>query len=125
MPSERRGKRTSAVEVTNVSTHGFWLLIGDEERFVAFTDFPWFREASIAELTNVTLPSRHHLHWPDLDIDLAVESIEHPQRYPLVSQVRRPRRPAALIARELAKKYRSGRSKEKSRPGQPPNSRRQ
>ena len=75
MPSEPRGKRTSAVEVTNVSTHGFWLLIGREERFLAFKDFPWFREASIAELTNVTLPSHHHLHWPNLDVDLAVDSI--------------------------------------------------
>ena len=124
MPSAQRGKRTSAVEVTNVSTHGFWLLIGREERFIAFKDFPWFREASIAELTNVTLPSRHHLHWPDLDVDLAVESIEHPERYPLVSQVRRPRRPPTLIAREPATKYRVGRTKEKSRPGQRPSSRR-
>jgi hypothetical protein len=37
-------------------------------------------------ITNVQLPSPHHLYWPDLDIDLAVESIEHPERYPLVSQ---------------------------------------
>ena len=124
MPSEQRGKRTSAVEVTNVSIHGFWLLIGQVERFLAFKDFPWFREASIAELTNVTLPSRHHLHWPDLDVDLAVDSVEHPERYPLVSQVRRPRRPQALVAREPAKEYKSGRTKEKSRLGQRPNSRR-
>jgi hypothetical protein len=25
------------------------------------------------------------LYWPDLDIDLAVDSIQHPERYPLVS----------------------------------------
>jgi hypothetical protein len=42
-----------AVEVTNVSRHGFWLLIGESERFVSFEAFPWFREASIADLTNV------------------------------------------------------------------------
>jgi hypothetical protein len=54
--------------------------------FVPFKQFPWFRDASIGALTNVQLPSAHHLYWPDLDIDLAVESIEHPERYPLVSQ---------------------------------------
>jgi hypothetical protein len=72
-------------EVTNVSPHGFWVFVGDRELFVAFKEFPWFRDASIASITNVQLPSPHHLYWPDLDIDLAVESIEHPERYPLVS----------------------------------------
>ncbi|MFN2399930.1 MAG: DUF2442 domain-containing protein [Gemmatimonadaceae bacterium] len=83
--SAQPGRRTSAVEVVNVSPHGFWLLIGGLERFVPFKEFPWFREATIGELTNVTLPSPHHLYWPDLDIDLAVDSLDHPARYPLVS----------------------------------------
>jgi hypothetical protein len=87
MKSATPGRSTSQAEVTNVSPHGFWLLIRDRELFVSFKEFPWFKEASIAELTRVELPSTHHLHWPDLDIDLAVESIEHPERYPLVSRV--------------------------------------
>jgi hypothetical protein len=107
MPSGQRGKSILAVEVTNVSPHGFWLLIDENESFVSFKDFPWFREASIAELTNVKLPSAHHLHWPDLDVDLAVESIEHPENYPLVSQVHpaKPLRP--MTVKESAAKYRS------------------
>jgi len=88
MKSAQRGKRTSAVEVTNVSRHGFWLLLGDRELFLPFEKFPWFRDAPIAQLLNVRLPSARHLHWPDLDVDLAVESIEHPERFPLVSKVR-------------------------------------
>lgn len=91
MKSEQRGGNISAVEVTNVSPHGFWLLIGENERFVAFDDFPWFRESTIAEIANVELPSPHHLYWPELDLDLAVESLDHPERYPLVSRTR-PRR---------------------------------
>jgi hypothetical protein len=86
MKSAAPGRSTFQVEVTNVSPHGFWLLIRDEELFVAFKEFPWFKEASIAEITRVELPSAHHLYWPDLDIDLAVESITHPDRYPLVSR---------------------------------------
>jgi hypothetical protein len=38
------------------------------------------------------LPSAHHLHWPDLDIDLAVESLRHPERYPLISQAQPSKR---------------------------------
>jgi len=85
MKSARLGKRTSPVEVTNVSEHGFWLLIEGRETFVGFDDFPWFKEASIGELCEVELQSPRHLYWPDLDIDLAVESIEHPERFPLIS----------------------------------------
>ena len=73
------------VEVTNVSPHGFWLLLDDEELFVPFVAFPWFRDAPIGELTKVERPAPHHLYWPALDIDLAVESIRHPERFPLVS----------------------------------------
>jgi Protein of unknown function (DUF2442) len=73
--------------MTNVSKHGFWLLIQDQEVFVPFAEFPWFRNAPIGHLLNVQLPSPHHLYWPDLDIDLAVESLFHPERFPLVSGV--------------------------------------
>ena len=59
---------------------------------MSFKEFPWFKEASIAEITRVELPSDQHLYWPDLDIDLAVESIAHPERYPLVSQAEPNRR---------------------------------
>ena len=86
MKSAAPGPSTSPAEVTNVSPHGFWLFVGERELFVSFKEFPWFREASVREITNVQLPSPHHLYWPELDIDLAVESIEHPEKYPLVSQ---------------------------------------
>ena len=88
MKSAQRGRDTSAVEVANVSPHGFWLLIKQREHFVSFKEFPWFRDATIAELANVSLPSPHHLYWPDLDVDLAVDSLDHPDRYPLASQAR-------------------------------------
>jgi len=88
MRSAQLGKHISEVEVTNVSQHGFWLLIDKRELFVPFAQFPWFREVPIGKLLNVELPHPHHLYWPDLDVDLAVESIEHPERFPLLSKAR-------------------------------------
>ena len=81
------GTRISPTEVTNVSTHGFWLLLADEELFLPFADFPWFRGATIEQLCNVERPSENHLFWPVLDIDLAVESIRDPSAYPLMAAV--------------------------------------
>ena len=87
MRSAPRGKRTSVVEVGNVSAHGLWLLLADRELFLPFDKFPWFRDAPIAQLVKVELLSPDHLYWPDLDVDLPVESIEHPERFLLVSKV--------------------------------------
>jgi hypothetical protein len=98
MRSVQRGGSTLAVEVTNVSPHGFWLLVGDVERFVSFKVFPWFLRASIGELTNVELPSPQHLYWPNLDIDLAVDSLDNPEHYPLVSRARPNKRPKPTVA---------------------------
>ena len=92
MKSATLGRSTSPVEVTNVSPHGFWLFVDDQELFVPFKDFPWFKDASIRQISRVELPSAHHLYWPDLDIDLAVDSLTHPERYPLVSQAQPPKK---------------------------------
>lgn len=80
------GKNTSGVEITNVSAHGFWLLLAGEELFLPFEKFPWFRKASIEALTKVECLRPHHLYWPALDIDLHVDSIRNPERFPLVDK---------------------------------------
>ena len=79
------GTVTSEVEVTNVSVHGFWLLLGAEELAVPFATFPWFKKATIEQLSNVQRPTPNHLYWPQLDVDLSVESIRDPAAFPLVS----------------------------------------
>src|SRR5216117_1247888 len=104
MKSAAPGSSTSQLEVTNVSPHGFWLFVGEREMFVPFDPFPWFREASVREIANVQLPNPHHLYLPDLDIDLAVESIEHAEKYPLVSKAHPISRPQPTVARARAKK---------------------
>ena len=83
MSSHNLGEHTSAVEITNVSRHGVWLLAGNRELFMPYDDFPWFKEAPIGKILRVEEPTPSHLYWPDLDVDLGVESIEHPERFPL------------------------------------------
>lgn len=77
----------TVVHSINVSGHGLWLYLNGQEAFLPFTDFPWFREATIAQITQVELLSPRHLYWPALDLDLAVESIFHPEQFPLVSRL--------------------------------------
>jgi hypothetical protein len=77
---------TSAAEVTHISRHGFWMLLGEEELLLPFEHFPWFRRATIEQITHVERPTPEHLYWPDLDVDLAVESIRRPGDFPLISR---------------------------------------
>jgi hypothetical protein len=76
---------TSTVELSNVSAHGLWLLVDERELFLPFDDFPWSRDATIAQLSRIERLGKGHLRWPDLDVDLSLDSIEHLERYPLVS----------------------------------------
>jgi hypothetical protein len=80
------GAVTLEAEITHISAHGFWVLLGDEELPVPYAQFPWFKQATIEQVLNVERPSENHLCWPQLDVDLAVESLRHPEAFPLVSR---------------------------------------
>jgi hypothetical protein len=81
------GTSTFPIEVTNVSRHGLWVLVGDEELFLPFEHFPWFRDASIEKISVVERQTADHLYWPLLDIDLTVQSIRTPDAFPLVARI--------------------------------------
>ena len=80
------GENTSQVEISGISRHGFWIFLDEEELFVPFSEFPWFHAAPVWQVFHVERPQSHHLHWPGLDVDLHVDSIRHPERFPLVSR---------------------------------------
>lgn len=70
-------------EVTHISTHGIRLLGGGRELFMSYEDFPWFKDVTVGKILNVEEPTPGHYYWPDLDVDLTAEIIEHPERFPL------------------------------------------
>jgi uncharacterized protein DUF2442 len=80
------GAATSEVEVTNISQHGFWLLLDGRELFLPFDEFPWFKQATVDSILRLEHLAPGHLYWPVLDVDLALDSIDHPEQYPLKSK---------------------------------------
>jgi len=84
MTLDLRGVVTSHSEVTNIVRDGFWLLVDDREYFVPFDDYPAFREATVDQIYAVERLGPTQFHWPELDIDLELEALEHPERYPLM-----------------------------------------
>lgn len=88
MKSDMLGRDTSEVEVTQISSEGIWLLLGTKDHFLSFENFPWFKGAATTAVHKVELLSPNHLCWPELDIDISVESIENPETFPLISRQR-------------------------------------
>ena len=86
MRSQEPGVSTSDVEVANIDKHGVWLFVKGSEYFLPYSDYPWFKDAKVADILEVELLHEGHLHWPSLDVDLSVESLRDPDGYPLVYQ---------------------------------------
>lgn len=70
-------------KITNISNNGVRLLYRDKEFFMSYENFPWFKDEPVEKILNVEDLSPGHFHWPDLDVDLNVERIVHPERFPL------------------------------------------
>jgi len=84
MKLQKPGKNISAVEIQNISIHGIRLYITGKEYFMPYEEYPWFRQAKVTEIYNLELLPGGHLYWPDLDVDLEVASLDHPEKYPLI-----------------------------------------
>ena len=84
MNSSVLGAVTSAAEVTNMDRFGLWILVQEKEYFLPYGQYPWFKAAKVDQILNVQLLHEDHLHWPELDVDLCIESLEQPDKYPLV-----------------------------------------
>jgi hypothetical protein len=100
MKSSANGKITSArnqkVELLNVSPFGLWLLIGRGEHFVSFEHFPFLADASIRALAKVQVSHGHHLRWESLDVDVHLDSLSHPEKFPLISRTKNKHRSTAM-----------------------------
>lgn len=86
MKSGTHGSDISAVEVLNISPHGFWLLAGQSEYFLDYDHFPWFRNATVSQISNVEAYFGRVFRWPDIDVDLDIDRITKPENYPLVAK---------------------------------------
>lgn len=84
MKSHALGRRTSSVEVQDITRFGLWLYCRGREYFLPYKHYPWFENAKISAVQNVRLFHNSHLYWPDLDVDLEVDSLQEPEKYPLV-----------------------------------------
>ena len=71
-------------EVTNISPFGIWILVNGEEFFMSYKEYPVFENAPIKVVATLEVDSIGNLHWPELDVDIEIDSLRNPESYPLI-----------------------------------------
>lgn len=71
-------------EVTNISLFGIWILVNGEEFFMSYKEYPFFENAPIKAVAMLEVDSFGNLHWPELDVDIEIDSLRNPEDYPLI-----------------------------------------
>ncbi|MFA6263328.1 MAG: DUF2442 domain-containing protein [Candidatus Babeliales bacterium] len=84
--SKKAGKAISAIEIQAVTKWGIWLLVKEQEFFLPFTKYPWFKKATIEQICDVQCFHGTNLHWSKLDIDLNIDILKSPDQFPLESK---------------------------------------
>ena len=82
MKSLKSGKGILA-SVENITPFGIWLFVKEKEYFLSYKEYPYFVNQTLSSIQNVQLLHDCHLFWPELDVDLEIDSLENPGKYPL------------------------------------------
>ena len=97
MKSLKHGRDISA-SVENITPFGIWIFVKEKEYFLSYKEYPYFKEQTLNDILKVRLIHGYHLFWPDLDIDLEIDNLENPDKYPLKSKIIK-KRPSSVEAR--------------------------
>ncbi|OGB89247.1 hypothetical protein A2625_03650 [candidate division WOR-1 bacterium RIFCSPHIGHO2_01_FULL_53_15] len=73
--------------VENITGFGVWLLVHGQEYFLDYNNYPYFRHKTVEAIKNLHLLHGYHLYWPDLDVDLEIDNLKNPEKYPLKSKM--------------------------------------
>jgi hypothetical protein len=89
MKSSKHGENI-LVSVENITPFGIWLFVKEKEYFLSYQAYPYFRDQTLKSIQTVQLLHSYHLYWPELDVDLEIDNLENPKKYPLKSRVTKP-----------------------------------
>ena len=82
--SLRNNSDAMSVNVLMINSQGLLLNVCGNDYFVSYNRLPWMKEASIRSVLNVQMCGSNAIEWPDLDVDLEIESLKHPEKYHLL-----------------------------------------
>ncbi len=82
--NEEERKHVPSASVLMINSQGIMISVCGQDYFLSYNRIPWMRDASIKSVLNIQMSGRNSIEWPDLDVDLEIDSLRHPERYPLL-----------------------------------------
>jgi len=101
MKLSKPGKSIS-VSVENITPFCIWLYVKEKEYFLSYKDYPYFKDQTLNSIQNVQLLHGYHLYWPYLDVDLEIDNLDRPEKYPLKSKIVKPHLTSHSTGRRVA-----------------------
>ena len=89
----RNNSANTLVSVLMINAQGIMLSVQGHDYFLSYNRIPWMQDAPIRSVLNVQMSGPEAIEWPDLDVDLEIDSLRHPERYPLLIK----RSPAEIV----------------------------
>ena len=71
----------TSVSVLMINAQGMMLSVLGQDYFVSYNRVPWLRDVRVSSALNVRMAGPNAIEWPELDVDLEIESLKHPERY--------------------------------------------
>ena len=75
---------STSASVLMITAQGIMLSVLGNDYFLSYNRIPWMKDAPIRSVLNVQMSGTEAIERPDLDVDLEIDSLRHPERYPLV-----------------------------------------
>ena len=80
----KQSTENTLVNVRSITSDGIFLSVLDCDYFLSYDKLPWFRNAKVSEVFDVKMLGEYGIRWDVLDIDLEIDSLKHPEKYPLI-----------------------------------------
>lgn len=80
----KSNSQDTQVNVLMINDKGIMLSVKGNDYFISYNRIPWMKNACISDALDVQMSGRNAIEWPKLDVDLEIESLKHPERYPLI-----------------------------------------
>jgi hypothetical protein len=75
-----------SVKVHAIVENGITIEVKGNTFFLPYHSYPWFEKAKVSDVFQVEMFGNDGIHWDNLDVDLEIESLIHPEKYPLIAK---------------------------------------
>ena len=73
---------STSASVLMINGQGIMLSVLGHDYFLSYNRIPWMQDAPIRSVLNVQMSGPEAIAWPDLDVDLEIDSLRPPRALP-------------------------------------------